>query len=219
MKHTKHNSSLRNRSNLKEAIRKDLVVLIFSLIFLTLFCITFVLINDGFFHKTDELVNSYFSTPSNTFFTNLSLILSFVFDPLSIIVISSIIFIFLFSHRFKRDSLFFLAVSLLGGILILGFKEIFRIIRPDNLYESGFSFPSGHATISIILFCSLVYFLFKHSKSNYKYLISILVFFFVILLDFSRLYLGVHWFSDIIGGVFLGAFLFLFAVYFFEKIE
>ena len=104
----------------------------------------------------------------------------------------------------------------MGGVLIFLFKEIFQRVRPENLYESGFSFPSGHVTSSIVLFCCLVYFSFKYARKNYPYFVSALALFFILLIGFSRIYLGVHWFSDAIGGLFLGAFVVLFSIYFFE---
>jgi undecaprenyl-diphosphatase len=200
---------------IRRTIGKNTIVFIFSLIFLALFFITIVLLNAGLFQKTDELVNSYFSTPSSVFFTNFSLIIGFIFDPLNIIVILLIVFLFLFFGKFKKDSLFLLVVSLFGGILIFGLKELFQRVRPENLYESGFGFPSGHAAISIILFCSLIYFSFKYLNDNYGYLISGISIVFILFILFSRFYLGVHWFSDIIGGIFLGTFVFLSVVSFF----
>ena len=126
-------NKLKNVSGeMKKVIGKNIHLLIFSLIFLALFFITFALIKNGFFQEIDDLINSYFSTPSSPLLTRISLILTFLFDPLSVIIISLIIFILLFFGKFKRDSLFFLAASLLGGILILFFKEIFQRIRPDQ---------------------------------------------------------------------------------------
>ena len=204
---------------MKKVIGKNIHLLIFSLIFLALFFITFALIKNGFFQEIDDLINSYFSTPSSPLLTRISLILTFLFDPLSVIIISLIIFILLFFGKFKRDSLFFLAASLLGGILILFFKEIFQRIRPENLYESGFGFPSGHATVSIVLFCSLIYFSFENIKNDYKYLISGISIGLILMIMFSRFYLGVHWFSDMLGGIFLGTFVFLFIFFLFRRGE
>jgi len=200
-----------------KSFKKNISVLVFSLIFLILFFITFILIKLGIFQKTDELINSYFLTSSNQMLTNLFLFVSFVFEPLSLIIISLIVSFLLFLNKLKKESLFFLIVPLVGGILIIIFKEIFQRVRPENLIESGFSFPSGHATISVILFGSLVYFSFKHIKGNSKYLISFFSFILLLIVFFSRIYLGVHWFSDLLGGGFLGMFVFLFAIYFFEK--
>jgi len=206
----------RQRKTSNEPSIKGNIVLIFSLIFLVLFFITFTLMKASFFQKTDDLINSYFSTSSNIFLTKSCLFLAFIFDPLSVIVVSLIIFLFLFFAKFKKDSLFFLGASLFGGALIFLFKELFQRVRPENLYESGFSFPSGHVTSSIVLFCCLVYFSFKYARKNYPYIITAFALFFIFIIAFSRIYLGVHWISDVIGGLFLGGFVVLFSIYLFE---
>jgi undecaprenyl-diphosphatase len=205
------------KRNVGKIKRENSISLIFSLIFLCLFIITLISINLGFFQKTDEFVNSYFSTSFNAFLVNFYLIISFIFDPLSVIVICFILSTLLFFKKLKKEALFLMASSLLGGILIFVVKELVQRVRPENLYEFGFSFPSGHATISIILFCNLIYFSSRYTKKNYFY--SILAFSMVLLflVDFSRIYIGVHWFSDIVGGIFLGLFTFLCTIYLFEN--
>jgi undecaprenyl-diphosphatase len=196
---------------------RNTILFALSLAFLAFFFITILLINLGFFQKTNELINSYFSTSSNSFLIGFFLILSFLFDPLSILLISFLLFVLLFFKKFKKESLLFVASSFLGGLLIFLAKEFIQSVRPENLYETGFSFPSGHATISIILFCNLIYFSFNHMKKNNSFLVSSFSLFLIFLVGFSRIYLGVHWFSDILGGVFLGLFVFFLILSFFES--
>ncbi len=100
-------------------------------------------------------------------------------------------------------------VTVLGSYL---FYTISKIIihrpRPDIAYylESGYSFPSGHATMAAAFYGFLMYFLFrqlKHWKTKANTLFAGLV---VILgVGLSRIYLGVHYLSDVWGGYLLGA--------------
>ncbi len=78
------------------------------------------------------------------------------------------------------------------------------ISRPDTITlidESGYSFPSGHAMISFAFYGYLIYLIDKNMKpSILKKVIIIFLILLILFIGFSRIYLGVHHFSDIIGG-------------------
>mgnify|MGYP001587664970 FL=1 len=80
--------------------------------------------------------------------------------------------------------------------------------RPELAYylENGFSFPSGHATIAVAFYGFLIYILLREVK-NWGHRTSIIFGGFVIILaiGISRLYLGVHYLSDVGGGYLSGA--------------
>lgn len=80
--------------------------------------------------------------------------------------------------------------------------------RPDVAFyaEKSFSFPSGHATIALAFYGFLAYILWQHYRESWKKRTNILFFAAVIIfgIGFSRLYLGVHFFSDVWGGYLLG---------------
>jgi membrane-associated phospholipid phosphatase len=99
--------------------------------------------------------------------------------------------------------------SLLGsGLSIYLGKNIFEIDRPHQYayyQENYFSFPSGHATISVAFYGLLFYFFIRNSSSLKTWsVLLILASAFWILIGISRLYLCVHYFSDVIAGYILG---------------
>ncbi len=83
-------------------------------------------------------------------------------------------------------------------------KFIIRRNRPNInriVSASGFSFPSGHSMVSFAYYGYLIYLVNKYVKDKnkritYTILLSLLIFF----IGFSRIYLGVHYFTDVIGG-------------------
>jgi len=102
---------------------------------------------------------------------------------------------------------FWLTVGAAAAFNALG-KIIIQRPRPPAVAvfaEKFFSFPSGHAALALALYGFIAYFLFLQVKSWTKK--ANLVFFtvvIVILVGFSRLYLGAHYLSDVTGGYFLG---------------
>jgi len=87
-------------------------------------------------------------------------------------------------------------------------KVLVHRTRPDGGLETEntFSFPSGHALIAAAFYGFLIYFCWRVSQSQaQKYLFLIAGLLLILLIGVSRLYLGVHFFSDVIGGYILGA--------------
>lgn len=132
---------------------------------------------------------------------------------------SNIVFIFTLSAIFllwfwkKRVFIFPFLITLFGTALFthLG-KVIFQRARPEfALYtENSFSFPSGHAAIAVALYGFLTYILMRNFES-WKKKINILFIGLIIifLIGLSRLYLGVHYLSDVWAGYLVGALWFI----------
>ena len=115
--------------------------------------------------------------------------------------------IVLFALIFVRNK--FIGISMginlfLVSMLNLLLKNIFLIPRPDTITlieEHGFSYPSGHAMASLAFYGFVIYLINRKMKASIiKKIIMGLLVLFIILVGFSRIYLGVHHFSDIIGG-------------------
>ena len=104
-------------------------------------------------------------------------------------------------------------LGLVNGVLgsaILNFllKIYFTRTRPEDYFqiiETGFSFPSGHSMVAISAYFTLTYlFLRKKSWDIKKVSIWLATGLFVLLVGFSRIYLGVHWPTDVIAGFSVG---------------
>jgi undecaprenyl-diphosphatase len=105
------------------------------------------------------------------------------------------------------------ALAVGGGLLInLVLKNLFQRPRPE-LWEStfarpsSFSFPSGHATLSLCLFGILTWVFFHLLKSRrLKIGLAILPAFCTVMVGLSRIYFGVHYPTDVVGGYLSGGF-------------
>ncbi len=140
-----------------------------------------------------------------------------------VIIGLSIIAIIILGLLRERRKIVFLAMALISGEVI---KELLKFLihrpRPDISFslisESGYSFPSGHAVISVIFYGMVVYFIYKLCRKIWQKIILLVAFATLILLiGFSRIYLGVHWASDIIAGWLIGFAILLFFILIFKK--
>lgn len=87
-------------------------------------------------------------------------------------------------------------------------KRVFRRPRPNILWlveEKGFSFPSGHAMVSTAFYGYLIYLLWKSNLSQKKKILgTILLSLLIFIIGNSRIYLGVHYATDIMAGFLVG---------------
>ncbi|MGF6950693.1 membrane-associated phospholipid phosphatase [Neobacillus sp. B4I6] len=106
--------------------------------------------------------------------------------------------------------------AILNGIL----KQFFQRVRPDfhRLIDiEGYSFPSGHAMNAFTVYGILSFLLWRHIPSRFGRGVLISVSIIMILaIGISRIYLGVHYPSDIIGGYFASGFWITTAILFFQ---
>ncbi len=129
------------------------------------------------------------------------------------VIASSILFIlisiFFWYKKWNRDLRFFL-LSFIGATLLFNLvKFTLQRARPDaKLFDLvTYSFPSGHTTMATVLALSL-YFIFRKRVSDGlpRALLLLVTILWPVTIAFTRVYLNVHWSSDVLAGLGLGIF-------------
>lgn len=133
-----------------------------------------------------------------------------------------LIIIYLFRKDWKRSVE--IGIIGLGGFLVNYLMKIsFHRPRPDNpLIDKlhNFSFPSGHATSAFIFYGLIAYITWKSSiPKGYRLLLAFLLISFALLIGFSRVYLRVHYPSDVMAGFCIGFAWLVFTIWLFEKLK
>ena len=96
---------------------------------------------------------------------------------------------------------------LLSGIVVFITKILVARPRPlEALIKipSSYSFPSGHTLTSLIFYMTLFYLMTEKSNKLIRITFGLLFCFLIVVVAFSRVCLGVHFFSDVVGGFILG---------------
>ena len=105
----------------------------------------------------------------------------------------------------KKKGLYFIINIVIVVTLNFILKLIFMRQRPTVehlVLENWYSFPSGHSMNSVALYGLLIYYMYHSKRNKYLRVIGIILsVLFIILVPISRVYLGVHFFSDILAGI------------------
>ena len=184
--------------------------IISSVILLVLFtCIVLLVLTNNITWLDEPVYNYIISFESDTL-TDIFKVFTFLGSTKFIIIFNILIFGYTIIRK-KYQYLIMLTCSLTSVI----FNNIIKIIierpRPNLLRliaETGYSFPSGHAMISILFYGSIIY-IFNKYRLPFAKLITFILVLLIGGICLSRVYLGVHYVSDVLGGMCLATSLLL----------
>ena len=190
---------------MKEKI-KEFIVKNFKWIILFICLIGFLALAEDVFHK--EIMNgdiigykmvstfliSDFATPIAKFITN--------FGGAIFLIGLTVLLSILIKNKKIGLSIFANLVIITGLNQLL--KRILQRPRPTEfriVEETGYSFPSGHSMVSMAFYGYLIYLIYKYVKNKYiKWSLIVLLSCLIVGIGTSRIYLGVHYTSDVLGG-------------------
>ena len=125
-----------------------------------------------------------------------------------VVAVTAIVFLWLLWKRAWRTAVFWLVAVAGASALNTVIKVTLHRARPDELLYSGwsaFSFPSGHSTTNMVLYGFLAFLIARELRPALQLSVALGAAALIFLIAFSRLYLGAHWFSDVVGGAAFGS--------------
>ena len=185
---------------------KEFIIKNFKWIILFICLIGFLALAEDVFHKEimkgdiigykiiSTFLISDFTTPIAKFITNFG-------GAIFLIILTITLFILIKNKKIGLS-------IILNLIVITGLNQILKYIlqrpRPTEyrlIEETGFSFPSGHSMVSMAFYGYLIYLIYKYVKNkDLKWISIVLLSILICSIGISRIYLGVHYTSDVLGG-------------------
>ena len=144
-----------------------------------------------------EWLSQHRSLPLNKIFITLSTI-----GGMPFVLFSTTVWCFHQAWYKKYANVIFISLGLIGSIATVWLlKYVISRPRPPEMYHLvnsyGAAFPSAHSVYAATLGCLVIYLSLRHSK---QHIIVIVAFMWLLIMGISRVYLGVHFFSDVLAG-------------------
>ena len=139
-------------------------------------------------------------------------IISTIFNDKILLLIMVLLSAFLFWIKEAKKAIFIFFSAGFGGLILFIIKYTVQRVWPLPEVFSGYSFPSGHSTIIVVFFLSLLFII------NKKEILSMLATFAIIAVPISRVVLGAHFLSDVVAGLLLGSIVVDFMKVYYKKI-
>lgn len=179
-------------------------------------------------NSLDFYIQNYFSLHRTSGLTEFMYIVSAFFD---ITIYSILVFLCFASLAYfvkgNGGFAFFVSTVLFTTVSVYFLKIFFNIARPlgGAVYAFGASFPSYHAAMSTVFFIMIFYIFdplvysgpFKELKLWIRRIELAFIFIMVFAVSYSRIYLGVHWFTDVAFGIIWGVIVFYISRFLFKK--
>ncbi|MBK0402049.1 phosphatase PAP2 family protein [Adhaeribacter sp. BT258] len=203
-----------------------LEALVLLAIFISCFGIFFFLTKEIFLDKEDDFDKAAFAwlaTKRSTFMTDLmQFITYFASKRFLLSVPAALIVFFLLFKKWRWFSAQILSATLGSFLLNQYLKNNFGRLRPETAFyhQSGFSFPSGHAMIGGAFYGVLIYLSWVNIENKWlRLVVCIALLIWQLLIAVSRVYLNVHYATDVIAGLSAGLFWVVLSVILVRQLE
>ena len=170
-----------------------------GIFFLLFILITILMITNNTTTFDDNIYNYIYSFRSDLLDIAFKTITKFG-NTITVIIMIFVLLIFL-----GKENIYKMLLTVGATVLTnQGLKHSIRRVRPEHIRlikENGYSYTSGHSMIAIALYGLLIYLVYKNVKNKLiKTILIVLLSILILGIGISRIYLGVHYPSDVLGG-------------------
>lgn len=137
---------------------------------------------------------------------NWVVVLTFFGEKTVLLAFSLLFSAWLFYRKHTRAAIHWIINCILASGAVFVIKHLVSSIRPSGMMitRASYSFPSGHSTLAVAIYGFLLFLFIQQIKPPYKrYWVAPIVSL-IVMVILSRLYLGAHWLTDVLGGSLLG---------------
>lgn len=169
----------------------------------------------------DGAVRGWIMAHQNRAVYNVFTLITWLGSPGPVIAGACLVAIWLWRSRGRQLAAIVAAAAVVATGIFLVIKQWFHRVRPPGailLHMSTYSFPSGHATTSAALFPTVAFVLVRERMLSRGVAITLAILG-PLLIGMSRLYLDVHWATDVLGGWAAGLFVAALAAALYERIR
>ena len=181
--------------------KKNIIIFSLELILIISFIWILILVLNGNISSFDNTIYNFISSFICNPITHIMKGITFFGSAYAIITLTVLLILFGKDKKYFGINLVFIFVF----NLIL--KNIICRPRPVDrnlITENGYSFPSGHSMVGLAVYGLLIYYIYKNVKNKlHKCILIICLSLLIIAIGISRIYLGVHFPSDVLGGYLL----------------
>lgn len=156
----------------------------------------------------DMIVSVWMQEMQRPWLIKRMLVITYMGYPLTFIILTALVSTYLLGVKGGRLEAIFLNASLFSAWAVMEYlKHWFGRSRPAGealTAASGYSFPSGHAMLAMVFYGFLAYLLISHAKNKLEWYGVAVLCLMILLIGFSRVYLNVHYASDVLAGFLFG---------------
>ena len=172
--------------------------------------------------KIDIIVNNFFQENWTEFWRQFFIVIAEIWDKYWVAILALIFWIYFYRKKYYNKLITLFTTIFLGITSSVAIKYLVARERPENMIMEywGYSFPSGHSVFAILFYGLLVYLFWDIIKNKIiKYFVLIFAIILWILIIISRLYLSVHYFTDVIWWLVIWLFWLIFWIFMYKKLE